>query len=282
MHTHSYKEAFDRDGYVVVRQVLSPESLAALQEASQDLLEQSRDLAEDTETFLLETDHTPQRPRLRRINHPVACRPVFWQVATSYAVLDVVEELIGHDIRFHHSKLNMKVGKGGTEIGWHQDFAFFPHTNFDLVACGIALDKATRDNGCLLVIPGSHRLGIYSHRDTEGEFVGRITDTSAQFDPDQAVAVELSAGDMSIHHACIVHGSLTNVSQVQRRLFISQFAACDAVALDKRQPANEYTNRVVRGSDPMQARLAGPVTLPLRGPIGEAKSLFDRQRAAGM
>lgn len=272
-------ESFRRDGYLAVRQVIDPQILAELREASDALLDESRRVRESNEVFDLESDHSAENPRLRRISHPVVMREVFHQTGTSDAVLDCVEALIGPDIKFHHSKLNWKTGGGGVEIGWHQDAAFFPHTNFDLVACGIALDDSTTENGCLLVLPGTHRLPVLNHRTEDREFVGMVTETD-RIDPDTAVPVELKAGDMSIHHIGVVHGSHRNTSDRPRRLLIFQYAAADAMALDWRVPANELSNRVVRGKPATHARLDGAMRIPLRGDIGSTRSLFDRQQAA--
>lgn len=270
---------FQQDGYLVVRSVISAQTLKNLCHAADEIVVESRHITQSDDNFTLEPDHTSDRLRLRQVRHPVVHRPIFWNVATSNEVLDCVEGLIGPNIKFHHSKLNMKVERGGTEIGWHQDVAFFPYTNFDLVACGLALDDTTVENGCLLVVPGSHRIGMLNHRDETGEFVGKITVKSGGFDSDEAVPVELKAGDMSIHHVAVAHCSLANQSSRSRRVAVFQYAACDAIPLDHRPPENEFSQKVVRGTPATHARLAGAMVLPLRGDTGGARSLFDRQLA---
>ncbi|MAE64659.1 MAG: phytanoyl-CoA dioxygenase, partial [Phycisphaeraceae bacterium] len=255
---------FRESGYMAVREAVDAQTLETLRNAADALLEESRSLTESDSVFELEKDHSAETPRLCRVSNPVTQQPVFWETATSDGVLDCVESLIGPDIKFHHSKLNMKAGGGGADIGWHQDFAFFPHTNFDLVACGIALDDSTLDNGCLLVVPGSHRGGTLAHRSADGRFQGRIVGDFEKFDPDAAEPVELKAGDMSIHHVGVIHGSKQNLSDRSRRLLIYQYAACDAIALDYRPPANEFASCVIRGAPPTHARLEGAMRLPLR------------------
>ena len=280
MLTEADIQQFRRDGYLAVRQAIDPDTLEALRQATDDWVEKSRSVQKSTDVFDLEPDHSPSAPRLRRLNHPVALADTYWQVASSDSVLDVVAALIGPDIKFHHSKLNMKASKGGAAIGWHQDFAFFPHTNTDLVACGIALDDASRENGCLLVVPGTHRLGLLNHRDGNEQFVGQITTDGDRFDESTAAPVELRAGDMSVHHVCAVHGSTANTSGRPRRLLIYQYAACDAIQLDRRPPVNEYSERVVRGAPVTHARLEGAVTYRLRGDTRGVQSIFERQAAA--
>ena len=275
-------ESYHVDGYAAVRSVIDSGTLARLRGTLAELLDKAAALTDSDDVFILEAGHSAADPRLQRVSHPVAVRDVFWQVATSDAVLDCVESLIGPNIRFHHSKLNFKARRGGVRIGWHQDFAFFPHTNYDVLACGIAIEDATVDNGCLMVIPGSHKMPILNHRDEAGEFVGEIKDGLATDDADRAAPVELAAGDMSIHNACVIHGSAPNESGCNRPLLIFEYTACDALPLEHRPPANEYSDRVVRGNETPHARLAGAVTLPLRGDISTAKSIFARQQKAMM
>ena len=281
MLTKKQVDDFHREGFLAVRQVLSPALLRRLQDEADELLEESRQATATNGVFDLEPDHCSENPRLRRISNPVAVRPVFWEAATCEPVLDCVAGLIGENLKFHHSKLNMKTSMGGSEVGWHQDFAFFPHTNFDLVGCGIPLDPSTAENGCLIVIPGSHKWPILDHRDKEKEFAGSITEDIDPEELERAHKIELEPGDISIHHASIVHGSTQNNSPTSRRLFICQYAACDAIPLDRRPPANEYSERVLRGNQPTHARLAGAISVPLRGEVGDARSLFDRQKVRG-
>jgi hypothetical protein len=270
---------FERDGFLIVRGAIDRATLAELQRVTDALIDRTRTLTEGDEHFELEAGHSAATPRLRRIAHPVALDEVYWRVASSPRLVGAMTALFGPHIKFHHSKLNTKVGGGGAKIGWHQDFAFFPHTNYDLAACGIALDPSTLANGCLLVVPGSHRGPLLNHRRADGSFSGAITD--GEFSS-QAVPVELQPGDMSIHHAMLIHGSAQNDSTLPRRLLIYQYAACDAIALDYRAPANRYSQHVLAGEAAREARLAGPVTLPLRGEIKKNSSLFKLQQAAAM
>jgi hypothetical protein len=77
--------------------------------------------------------------------------PAFYAVVRSPAVLDVLTRLLGPDLRLHSSKLNMKAARYGSPVEWHQDWAFYPHTNDDLLAIGVMLDDMDLDNGPLLV-----------------------------------------------------------------------------------------------------------------------------------
>lgn len=278
MLTPEQIETFHEQGFLAVRQVLDAASLDRLRRTADAMLDRSRDVGpEGNEVFDVAAGHSPTTPRINRINHPVVQDPAFEAIATSARILDIVSSLLGPDIKFHHSKLNMKTGGGGAQVGWHQDFAFFPHTNYDLLACGIALDDSDTGNGCLLVVPGSHRGRLLNHRDADGAFTGKISEPESTFHPEKAMPVELKAGDMSIHHVMAVHGSMQNNSTRARRLLICQYAATDAIQLDARSPANDFTNKVLRGGPVMHARLVGPLTLPLRGAVEANSSIFKRQ-----
>ena len=78
-------------------------------------------------------------------------------------IISIVKKLIGGSVRFHLGKLNFKLPnkKKGSEVGWHQDWAFYPHTNDDLVTVGIYLDDCTEKNGPLKIIKNSYLVRIY-------------------------------------------------------------------------------------------------------------------------
>ena len=97
---------------------------------------------------------------VRRIFNPIAHHQAFNDLIFHPRILDAVETLIGPNIQLHHTKLNLKPpASGQARFEWHQDYPFFPHTNYDLVAVAVHIDEATEENGCLRVIPGIHKLG---------------------------------------------------------------------------------------------------------------------------
>ena len=122
-----------------------------------ELTEQSRSVTANTEAFALEEGHSAETPRLARINAPSKRHPFFGELYRSDAILDVIEPLLGPDIRHQGEKLNMKTAGGGSAVEWHQDIAFYPYTNDDVLAVGVCLDDHTLENGCMLMIPGSHK-----------------------------------------------------------------------------------------------------------------------------
>lgn len=278
--THLDIDKYRSDGFVVVGDVLEPATLMRLRAVADDFVARSRTVSRSDSVFDLEPGHVPHRPQVRRLKQPVRLHLAFDAVMRSAPVLDAVAKLIGSDIRYHSSKLNMKVSDGGSPVEWHQDFAFQPHTNDDLCVCGIALDDADEENGCLLVVPGSHRGSILDHHDAEGNFVGAV---DAALIP-KGVPVPVKAGSMSIHHTRLLHASAPNRSGRQRRLLLIQYGAADSYPLTYAPVINaphleEFDARMVRGSGTAIARLAGPLKVCLpRFKSGQYGSIYEQQK----
>jgi len=156
--------------------------------------------------------------------------PAFLALASDPRIVQRLTPLIGPDIQLQHSKLAAQAvqkGKGG--FGWHQDFAYFPHTNTDLVAVMVMLDDATPDNGCMRMVRGSRHLGLLDHKYHEGLFTCRepIWETG----PEHVVPISPRAGGISIHHCLTLHGSGPNLSGRPRRGIVYQYRADDAYQL---------------------------------------------------
>jgi len=134
------------------------------------------------------------------------------------AVLDAVESLIGPDIFCWSSSFFIKDPRDGKYVSWHQDAQYWGLEADDVVSAWIALTPSMRENGCLRVVPGTHR-GVLEHVDrprpenllTRGQEIAVAVDEAA------AVDVVLAPGQFSLHHERIVHGSEAN-SSGQRRI----------------------------------------------------------------
>jgi len=155
MLTQDQIAAYRRDGYVKLEGTLTAEQLAGARAVMDEFVERSRGLSRSDDVIDLEDDHTAERPRIRRLKDPHRASPVFNALLRDEGILDTVAQLIGPDIRMHHTKLNVKPPGGGEAVEWHQDWAFYPATNDDILEVGLLLDDATEANGALLVVPGS-------------------------------------------------------------------------------------------------------------------------------
>ena len=270
---------YRNNGYIGVEGVLSDGEVAELRRVTNEFVEKSRQVTHNDEVFHLEPGHTPEHPRLRRLKMPADQHPVYDRTLRHDGILDIVARLIGPAIRQNGHKLNMKSPEFGSPVEWHQDWAFYPHTNDDLLAVGVAMDDMSLENGCLMVIPGSHKGPVYDHHQ-KGVFVGAVTDP--RFNPHGATPIELKAGGISIHHVRALHGSAPNTSNHPRRLLLFQYCAVDAWPLAGVNDWGAFNSRILRGEPTHQPRLADvPVRIPMpqaerQGSIYEVQSLLDQ------
>jgi ectoine hydroxylase-related dioxygenase (phytanoyl-CoA dioxygenase family) len=201
---------------------------------------------------------------VRRIKNPADRHPLYRWVALESPIPDLVAELLGPDVRFHHSKLNLKGSRIGAPVEWHQDAAFYPHSHDDVLAVGLLLDDATPENGCLAVLPGSHHGPVHEHYDRAGRFVGAMrAEDVARFDAGAGRLLALPAGSVHIHHYRLIHWSAPNASPADRRLLINSYSAADAIPLVPDSQHSPLYGRIVRGQRPGSVRRqAGALRLP--------------------
>jgi phytanoyl-CoA hydroxylase len=229
----------------------------------------------------LEPTHSAAEPRVRRIKAPHAQHAVYDSVMRHPRILAVLQALVHPSMRFDTSKLNLKSAGYGAAVEWHQDWAFYPHTNDDLAAVGVMMDDMKLENGPLLCIPGSHRGPVHDHHDPDGCFCGAMDPSKAEVDYSQAVACTGKAGSISIHHVRTVHGSAVNTSTSPRRLLLFQYRAADAWPLLAQHQMDwaRWTSLLLCGDDePAQPRCtAVPVRLPLPAALHQG-SIYENQR----
>lgn len=277
--TQAQIDAYDRDGFIVLADVLSGDEIAELRRVTDDFVEGSRSIAAHTDVYDLEPGHSATDPRVRRIKVPHKQADIYDRVMRHPTILAALQQLLSPAIRFDTSKLNMKSPGYGAAVEWHQDWAFYPHTNDDLAAVGVMMDDCEVENGPLLCIPGSHKGPVHDHH-ADGYFCGAMDLHAAGVDPSAAVPCTGKAGSVSIHHVRTIHGSATNTSKKPRRLLLYQYSAADAWPLAT-QPGDwdDWNERLLCGSfDPVVPRLADvPVRLPLPGPRNQG-SIYEIQR----
>lgn len=249
-------------GFLTMRAMLAPALLHRLNAAIDRICAQAAGLTEKTAHIDPDASHTPDRPRIRRISSPTELDEVFMETAFDSVLGDIAADLIGGPVKFYHSKVNFKLPEGGAEIGWHQDWAVFPHTNSNIVALSVPLNPSRSGNGCLQTIPGSHRQGPRSHWD-QGRYTLNCNAGMTAADMAQVVDNELDPGDIVAHHGLAVHGSSANRSSAVRTTYIVQYVAADAFAYTAPVIDSRHRNRMVRGEPARHARVEqGVIELP--------------------
>jgi phytanoyl-CoA hydroxylase len=195
------REQYERDGYVVIRNVVDPDLVA---EARQHV------------TWLME--HNPTL-RAEQLGHFLMTDDPFWvRLVGDDRLLDVAQQFVGPDIALFASHYIAKPPFDGQPVLWHQDGSFWPLEPMEVSTLWLAVDDSTPENGCMRVIPGSHRTDLQELVPrTEVANVLNSSIDPATVDERDGVDVVLSAGDVSMHHPNLVHGSNANTSPRWRR-----------------------------------------------------------------
>ena len=278
MLTPSQIEHYSEVGAIVVPDVLSQAEVAALRQVTDGFVERARAVPRHDDVYDLEDTHTSAQPRVRRIKAPHLHHPAFAALVDHPGIIGVLRDLWGPDIRFDTAKLNLKSAGFGAPVEWHQDWAFYPHTNDDLAAVGVMMDDMALENGPLMIVPGSHKGPVFDHHD-DGRFCGAMDPARGDVDYARAVPLTGRAGSITVHHVRAVHGSAPNTSNRDRRLLLLQFRAADAWPLLGFPGGLEaYDALMVSGAPAIAPRLTSvPVRLPLP-PADLQGSIYENQK----
>ena len=207
------KDQFWRDGFLVVEDAVTGKELDELHAVFAQWVEESRQHDKDYgETldgrarFDLEPGHSAERPALRRVQSPEEVSDVYANIMRNAGTVDVVAELIGPSLKFHHGKVNSKLPGAATKVKFHQDFTFQPMTNDDMITALLFVDDVTLENGPLEVVPGTHKGPLYTlwH---DGVFTGVVADEVVEEHKDNIVKCTGKAGSVCLMHASLLHGS---------------------------------------------------------------------------
>lgn len=258
--------AYRETGHLVLERYLPDDIMANIRAEIARFEEEARGMQASNDRLDLEDSHMPDAPRLRRIKLPHRISDVMRDLMYSDHILAPARDLIGPDLRLHTSKLNMKSAGYGAAVEWHQDYAFYPHTNDDILAIGVIIDDMASENGPLMVYPGSHKGPVYDHH-ADGVFAGAFVPEDVGLNPADAVELKGPAGSISIHHGRIVHGSALNTSDRSRRILFYEMMAADAFpvmgSMTMWDGIEDYNTRMLCGEPTLTPRLKD---IPLRIP----------------
>ena len=268
---------YARDGYTVQEGLLSQEEVAALL-SDVESISAGNTLAQHDKTRMeMEPDQPPEGRLVRRLYEPCTYYPRFRALSESAKLLDCVAQLLGPDLLFHYSKLNMKPPSIGSVVEWHQDLAYYPLTNRDSLAVLFYLDDADIGNGCLQIIPARHQDPLMNHT-LDGFFQGKITEPVNE---SLAVPVEGKEGAAILMNCMAPHASAPNRSGRPRRTLILSYRAADAYLIysGERTVQEEKQARLVRGNRSARARFT-MTEFPIPTSRTEYASLYELQEAS--
>ena len=281
---------YNDQGYLLVEDVISENQHKEMLALVDGFFEKSKMIRENDNIFDLEDGHSSDNPRLKRVKQPHQHSQFFWDIIKESKIEEILRDLLGDNVSLKTSKLNTKAPGGGAAVEWHQDWAFYPHTNDNVLALGLMLNDVDIDNGPLMVIPESHKGPVLSHFNN-GVFCGAIDPDDSDFDMSKAVTLTGKARSMTIHHARTLHGSSPNNSNRDRLVLFYECNSADAWPLvgagaymkstNPVQLCNQLERQMVCGRVSYQPRMENvPVTIPLP-PAPDYGSIFTSQKTGG-
>ncbi len=265
---------YNQKGYTVQPGFLSPAAVEDILAEVGRIIGGSTLADHDESRMEMEPEQPPEGSRVRRLYEPCTHYPLFRELSESEKLGDALEQLLGPNLMFHYSKINMKPPEIGSVVEWHQDLSYYPLTNRDSLAVLFYLDDAGRENGCLQVLPGRHQGPLLGHM-RNGYFQGKVVD---EMDASEATLVEGKAGSAIFMHCMTPHASIANRSQRDRRTLILSYRAADAYPLYHGEMTLriESNARLVRGERAQTARFTMK-EFPVPHLKGKSSSLYKLQ-----
>ena len=152
-------------GYLVKKKLISENEIKKINNLIRKILKKEegrntkiKNLGGSFNNNFVYNSNSSNKREILRLNNPTYYNKLFYNLSRNKKIINIVKKLLGGSVRFHHCKLNFKLpSKKGGEVSWHQDWAFYPHTNDDLITVGVYLEDCDEENGPLQVIPKSHK-----------------------------------------------------------------------------------------------------------------------------
>jgi ectoine hydroxylase len=266
--SQAQREQYQRNGWVAVPGLVDSGWLERLRRVTDEFVDASRELTESNILYDLDVGHTADEPRLRRLSSPTDLHATYWEFASQSVITDVAVDLLGPDVKFHHSKLNFKAPRGGEEVKWHQDIQFWPHTNYDLLTIGVFLEDVEAGMGEVGFVPRSHDGPLFDLYDEDERWVGALRDRDVERAGVDAAEYPIGpAGTITVHNCRTVHGSAPNRSDRPRPLLLQTYAAADAFAYTDLVTQSPHGEELIRGEPARWARHdPRPCLMPPTGP----------------
>ena len=262
------KQQFDAEGYLIVEDVLSEAELQTCQAEIANLHGVVADLEKRQDPALKHFQREPYAkdkeqdglPVLRKIEQTREFSSVFKDLAAHPKLISVVQNLIGLDLLLFRSTLMLKPAFHGSAHAFHQDSAYWPMDPPALVTVSIALTESTSENGCIQVIPGSHKWGMQ-----EWGLIAQDTDKAqanrSDIDTSGAIEAPLKAGSVVMFHSLTVHGSGPNKSAKARNTALYAYFPPTVKLVARGNESTSRTFPVISGLDGKESLIMESVVL---------------------
>lgn len=241
--TDGFRQQYERDGFALARGVFHGETLEALEQDFDRIVDQIQSAGEETNARWggRAMDKLEAQDLVVHHTHNVQQYSSAWlRGLLDPAFIGLAQNLLGPDVVLHHTKLFHKPPEKGAPFPMHQDWSYFPTLKDSMLAAVIHVSKATDEMGCLRVYPGSHKLGRMSESSgwTDENWL-------SDYPLEAATPVEAEPGDVLFFNYLTVHGSMPNRSSKSRKTVLVQLHAGD----DETEPGvtHPYEGLVLSG-----------------------------------
>jgi ectoine hydroxylase-related dioxygenase (phytanoyl-CoA dioxygenase family) len=273
------KAFFDANGYLVLENAFSPAEIEELKQETTLICRGERgELPDHPKADPAEPDASVLN-RFLCIHFPHKCSEVMLAAVHNQPTVNILTNVIGPNVKFMQSMLFIKSsGKPGQ--AWHQDEDYIPTRDRSLLGSWIALDRATIENGCLWVMPGSHKPGILWEQRWHGDRRFDCAEQSVDFPfrDEESVPVEVEAGSVVFFNGYLLHRSLPNRAPAgtYRRSLVNHYMSCESHLPWGRTPDNSHNAKydyrdiiIVAGKDPYAYKGYEDIQRPTVRPSGE-------------
>ena len=223
---------FNENGYLLIEDIITPDEVQIYSDIYDSFLNGSISTGKNRGDLGAGLGNAEKGEAITQIMWPSDFMPQLHHMSYHTRVLSLSRDLLGDDIEFDFDMLISKAPETYTPTPWHQDAAYWinmPDTR--AVSCWMALDYATKDNGCMWYVPGSHKLPLRPHR-----FAGKAGGAlMCECTEEEGVAIEIKPGSCIFHHGHTLHYSRGNSTKVNRRALILNFRPGKMIALEREQ-----------------------------------------------
>ncbi|MEO8205509.1 MAG: phytanoyl-CoA dioxygenase family protein [Chthoniobacterales bacterium] len=231
-------EEYNRDGYLLIRNLLSPEQVAELNDAVPPLLQ-----GDDADGMYRVRESTGAA-RSVFLTHRHS--PPFKELARNPKILNPVKQLLKNDVYIWHSKINVKDAFEGAVWLWHQDYGYWVKDGVEdrLVSVMVFLDRSTLNNGCFMVAPGTQHTNLPHYSDTKTtsykQWCVELDSLKETLKEEMIVPMLGNPGDVLFFHSNVLHGSGHNMSPLPRKTMILVYNGVDNTPVGIENPRPDW------------------------------------------
>lgn len=220
-------ESMERDGFVVLERVFSAQDMDQLDQALEPFFQKNQAWVADAGG----TSGISRTGEIAFESHIAEHSPAVREFVRREEFVSLGQQLLGPDVDLYWNQIVYKCPETPRDFPWHQDDAYTPVSPSPYLTLWLAVSDATLENGCISVLPGSHREGLQPHEKTPLGLACHSSD-----DPDQGIAVPVPAGSMIVFWSLTMHKSGPNTSDVMRKAYIVQLCKGGTVYAESGDP----------------------------------------------